>query len=338
MSSSSPRADVLKVVDTARTANGGAALGDADVLMLLMHVLRSVGRGASPSLLSLVSLARGTCALTAGYSPCAQATTRSGFSPRRSSSTRTTRTCRARRSCSSSGPTTAKARSRCVPLALSLSPSPSPPQNLIASLPFSVQQTALRMSKRFPDERYLWWSLLSTVLAVRDLANPNPDAPLLVSIAERQLSTRYAASSASEGYKTADEFHLVTRVLELSTQYGAKAALPASTTSSSSSAPLVLPSLPRPTDASSSSTDAPSPAPSSPAATLLAHFSSSEADRWCATNLGLELWRREATLTYGMAGAGGTWEREVGRLKGALEKGCVRRSLRRWVSLWQGQS
>jgi len=190
------------------------------------------------------------------------------------------------------------------------------------------------MSKRFPDERYLWWSLLSTVLAVRDLANPNPDAPLLVSIAERQLSTRYAASSASEGYRSADEFHVVTRVLELRAQYSAASA--ASTTSSSVSPPLVLPSLPRTT----TSTDAPSPAPSSPAATLLAHLSSPEADKWCATNLGLELWRREATLTYGVAGAGagGAWEREVGRLKGALEKGCVRLSLRRWVSLGQGQS
>ena len=200
------------------------------------------------------------------------------------------------------------------------------------------------MSKRFPDERYLWWSLLSTVLAVRDLAHPNPDAPLLVSIAERQLSTRYAASSASEGYKTADEFHVVTRVLELRAQYSA--ASPASTTSSSSSPPLVLPSLPRTTttttttDAASSSSSTAAPSSSSPAATLLAHFSSPEADKWCATNLGLELWRREATLTYGTAGAGagGAWELEVERLKGALEKGCVRLSLRRWVSLGQGQS
>lgn len=64
VSSSAARADVLKVVDTAKTANGGAALGDADVLMLLTHVLRSVGQGAP---YSLARPARGPRALNASF-------------------------------------------------------------------------------------------------------------------------------------------------------------------------------------------------------------------------------------------------------------------------------
>ncbi|GAA5896282.1 hypothetical protein JCM8208_001834 [Rhodotorula glutinis] len=267
VSSSAARADVLKVVDTAKTANGGAALGDADVLMLLTHVLRSVGQGDDALELLAEAVKK---------HPDNDDLSSEAFL-----------------------------------------------QHVRANDRKGAQQTALRMSKHFADERYFWWSILSTILAVRDLANP--DGPLLLSIAERQLSTRYApregdADAADQDYKTADEFHLVTRVLELRAQYSAAAASSSST--SSSSPPLVLPSLPRSTTTTSSaSPDTPSHTPSSPASTLLAHFSSPEADKWCATNLGLELWRREASLAYGAAGAGGTWEREVERLKGALEKG-----------------
>ncbi|GAA5837515.1 hypothetical protein JCM9279_006776 [Rhodotorula babjevae] len=263
VSSSAARADVLKVVDTARTANGGAALGDADVLMLLTHVLRSVGQGDDALELLAEAVKK---------HPDNEDLSTEAFL-----------------------------------------------QHVRANDRKGAQQTALRMSKHFSDERYFWWSILSTILAVRDL--DNPDGPLLLSIAERQLSTRYASRPAGgdKGYATADEFHLVTRVLELRAQYSAAASSPSPSTSSLSP-PLVLPSLPTSTTTSPSSDAAPS-APSSPAAVLLAHFSSPEADKWCATNLGLELWRREATLAYGAAGARGTWEREVERLSGALEKG-----------------
>ncbi|GAA5947657.1 hypothetical protein JCM3775_005249 [Rhodotorula graminis] len=263
VSSSAARVDVLKVVDTAKSANGGAALGDADVLMLLTHVLRSVGQGDDALELLAEAVKK---------HPDNEDLSTEAFL-----------------------------------------------QHVRANDRKGAQQTALRMSKHFADDRYFWWSILSTILAVRDLADPNPDGPLLLSIAKRQLSTRYASSPSSTaggeggkdvegaGYKTADEFHLVTRVLELRAQHSASAA---SSPTSSSSSPLVLPSLPRSTTTTTSS--------SSPASTLVAHFSSPEADKWCATNLGLELWRREATLAYGDAGA---WEREVARLAGALEKG-----------------
>lgn len=180
------------------------------------------------------------------------------------------------------------------------------------------------MSKHFKDDRYFWWSILSTVLLVRD--RTHPDAALLLSVTERQLSTRYAHLAQPEettgdlakkprGYNSADEFHVVTRFLELRAQYASSSASSSSssaTLASSSAPPLVLPSLlPAPTP------DAPAP---SPADALLAHFASPEADKWCATNLGLELWRREVGLEYGTR-ENGAWEREVKRLRGALEKG-----------------
>jgi hypothetical protein len=39
--------DVLKIVETVKTANKGAAMNDADVLEVLNHVLRETGQGAS---------------------------------------------------------------------------------------------------------------------------------------------------------------------------------------------------------------------------------------------------------------------------------------------------
>ncbi|BGP37872.1 mitochondrial distribution and morphology [Rhodotorula kratochvilovae] len=258
--SSSTRSDILKVVETAKKVNGGAALGDADVLMLFNHVLRAVGRGDDALELLAKAVQR---------NPNNEELSMEAFL-----------------------------------------------QYVRANDRKSAQQISMRMAKQFQDERYFWWSILSTILLVRDLAHPQ--GALLLSLAERQLSTRYAGLAApadgaiaegeqTKGYNSADEFHLVTRFLELRAQYAAAA--PASTPATPTAPALVLPSLP--------CTDAP---PSTPAAALLAHFASPEADKWCATNLGLELWRREAELEYG-SGENGTWERSVERLRGALEKG-----------------
>ncbi|GAA6051881.1 hypothetical protein JCM3770_005517, partial [Rhodotorula araucariae] len=258
--SSSARFDILKVVDTAKTANGGAALADADVLMLFNHVLRAATGDDALELL----------AKAIEQNPNNEELSMEAFL-----------------------------------------------QYVRANDCQSAQQISMRMAKQFKDERFFWWSILSTILLVRNLAHPQ--GTLLLSLAERQLSTRYAHLAAStentpagdernKGYNSADEFHLVTRFLELRAQYAA--ACPSSSVAPSSSVPtLVLPSLRNTADG-----------PVSPDDALLAHFASPEADKWCATNLGLELWRREAELDYGTAG-NGAWAREVERLRGALEKG-----------------
>lgn len=176
------------------------------------------------------------------------------------------------------------------------------------------------MSKRFKDDRYFWWSIVATILQVRDLSHPQGE--LLLSLVERQLSTRFSSSTSSSStdaatekapstsYTSADEFHVVTRFLELRAQYAALKPEASSSSTSASSPALVLPSIP------------PSATPLSPAKALLAHFSSAEAEKWCEENLGLDLWRREAELAYGSV-EGGEWLSLWKRLKEALEKGCV---------------
>lgn len=176
----------------------------------------------------------------------------------------------------------------------------------------------MRMAKQFKEERYLWWSILTTILQIRDLSHPQ--GPLLLSLAERQLAAHYASDDTEaepeQGYETANEFHLVTRILELRAQYAAAAVAAGSTSSTAPNAPaststLVLPTLPA---------SAPGE-PRSPARALLDHLASPEADRRCDENLGFELWRREVELEYTSA-QGGEWKRLWERLARAVgEKG-----------------
>ncbi|BGP13829.1 mitochondrial distribution and morphology [Rhodosporidiobolus nylandii] len=181
-----------------------------------------------------------------------------------------------------------------------------------------AQQLSMEMSKRFKGDHYLWWSLLSTILQIRDLSNPHPDADLLLSLGEQQLSARYAdvvnapsdahASSKPDpryAFTSADEFHVATRILELRAQY---AALKPADIASTTSAPIVLPSLP------------PDDTPRSPAQALLAHFASPAGEKWCQSGLGFELWKREAMLQYGTV-EGKDWEALWERLAATLEKG-----------------
>ncbi|GAA5830210.1 hypothetical protein JCM11251_001269 [Rhodosporidiobolus azoricus] len=249
------RQDILKIVETVKTANKGAAMGDADVLLVFLHVLRGMGSGDGA--LALLSQA------THQFPDNEDLTTEAFLSYIRLGETK------------------------------------------------SAQQMGMKLATRFKDERYLWWSLLSTILQIRDLSRPHPQGALLLALAERQLAARFSpsadssSSSSPPDYASADEFQVVTRFLELRVQY---AALPSSmTTAAPSSAPLVLPSL-------SHSDTAPTPAQA-----LLAHFASPVAEKWCESNLGFELWKREAMLQYGTAG-GKEWEVLWERLQGALEK------------------
>ncbi|GJN88621.1 hypothetical protein Rhopal_001587-T1 [Rhodotorula paludigena] len=249
---SSARNDILKLVETLKTASGGAALADADVLTILTSVLRNIGQ--NDDALELLSKA-------VHQHPGNEELALEAFL-----------------------------------------------QYVRADDRKGAQQISMKMAKQFGDDRYFWWSILSTILQLRDRSHPQ--GALLLSLAERQLSTRYAPADkpTASSYKSAEEYHVVSRFLELRAQYAANASPSASVPSSSSPA-LVLPSLPAASDT-----------PLSPAAALLAHFASPEGDKWCEQNLGLELWRREAQLEHGAA-VQGTWESLAKRLTGALEKG-----------------
>ncbi|GEM09601.1 actin cytoskeleton organization protein [Rhodotorula toruloides] len=259
---SSTQQDILKVVEAVRTLETGAALRDADVLMILSHVLRGIDRGE----MALELLAKAT-----QLHPDNEELSLEAFT-----------------------------------------------QYMRSNDCKSAQLISAKMSKRFMDDRYFWWSIMSTILQVRDLANSQGE--LLLSLVERQLSHRFSSSSTetpaqkplSASYASVDEIHVITRFLELRAQYAAfKADSPSTSISTSSSSPaLILPSLP------------PSDAPISPAKALLAHFSSAEADKWCEQNLGLDLWRREVVLAYGSV-EGGEWKKSWERLKAALEKGDI---------------
>ncbi|GAA5885358.1 hypothetical protein JCM6882_009585 [Rhodosporidiobolus microsporus] len=251
------RQDILKIVETVKTANKSAAMGDADVLLVLLHVLRGMGNGDEA--LELLSKA------TQQYPDNEELSTEAFLSYIRLGETK------------------------------------------------AAQQIGMKLATRFKDDRYLWWSILSTILQMRDLSNPHPQAALLLSLAERQLAIRFAAPSTSSSdspspdYASADEFHVVTRFLELRVQH---AVLSSGAALSPSSTPLVLPSLP------------PSDSPRTSAQALLAHFASPSAEKWCESNLGFELWKRETMLQYGTKD-GKEWEALWERLQGALEKGDV---------------
>ncbi|GAA5929276.1 hypothetical protein JCM10213_006336 [Rhodosporidiobolus nylandii] len=256
------RQDILAVVETVKTAKKGAALGDADVILVLMHVLRGMGQGEDA--LDLLSIA-------VQQFPDNEELSMEAFLG-----------------------------------------------YIRVGEKKGAQQLSMEMSKRFKGDHYLWWSLLSTILQIRDLSNPHPDADLLLSLGEQQLSARYAdvvnapsdahASSKPDpryAFTSADEFHVATRILELRAQY---AALKPADIASTTSAPIVLPSLP------------PDDTPRSPAQALLAHFASPAGEKWCQSGLGFELWKREAMLQYGTV-EGKDWEALWERLAATLEKG-----------------
>lgn len=168
---------------------------------------------------------------------------------------------------------------------------------------------SMKMAKQFKVDRYMWWSVLTTILLLRDLAHPQ--ASLLLSLAERQLVAHYTTSrkEPATGYETANEFHLITRLLELRAQYAAAAATGAASATPTTST-LILPSLPASPDQ-----------PRTAARALLDHLASREADKRCAENLGFELWRREIELEYGSATPeGGEWKRLWDRLALGLKQ------------------
>ncbi|KAM0753776.1 actin cytoskeleton organization protein [Meredithblackwellia eburnea MCA 4105] len=124
-------------------------------------------------------------------------------------------------------------------------------------------------------------------------------------------------------FETSNEFHLITRFLELKA-IRAESSSPSSQTSttedtrpkpttSASAGPLVLPSLPPKPEAELQQSLTPQQA-------LIAHFASSEGERWCAGGLGLEIWRRESELKFGVPGDD-VWEKAAKRLRVTLENG-----------------
>jgi hypothetical protein len=171
------------------------------------------------------------------------------------------------------------------------------------------------MATEFQDDRFVWWSFLSTISQINDLPPTHPEIPTLLSKAEQQLAKKYAGLASASfdssstpsadlgtDFASAEEFHVVTRLLELRAQY--------SSSLSPSPVPLVLPSLLR------------SDTSRTPEQALLAHFASPVGEKWSASNLGFELWNRETALKYGTVEGrewAGLWE----RLSGQLEKGCA---------------
>ncbi|GAA6037170.1 hypothetical protein JCM8097_008769 [Rhodosporidiobolus ruineniae] len=247
----SSRDEILKVVETVKTANKGAALGDADVLLVLTHVLRGMSRAED----ALELLAKATQQFPKNEELSVEAF----LAYIRAGETKT------------------------------------------------AQQISMKMSTQFKDARYLWWFLLSTILELRNLSSPHPQAALLLSLAERQLAARFSSPTSSTSappadYDSADEFHVVTRLFELRAQHAAL------DSSFSSASPVVFSSLPASEDART------------PAQALLAHLSSPVGEKWCTSNLGFELWKREAMLQYGTV-EGKEWEALWERLRDALEKG-----------------
>ncbi|GAA5951742.1 hypothetical protein JCM3765_003103 [Sporobolomyces pararoseus] len=231
-----------KALETVKTANNGAALGDADIVMALSYALRNLGR--SSEAIELLTQA-------------------------------------------------AQENSENEELAQEAFI-----QMIRMNETAKAQQLSLRMTANFstnPD--YTLWSLMTVILQIRDLQHPQSD--LLLSLAERQASKYFESSTE---YKISDEFHIVSRLLELRAQLASSQPTP------SPSATSTFPSLPF------------SETPRTPSVALLEHFASAHGDKWCESNLGFELWRRETELRFG-SNKGGEWKRSWDRLRMTLEAG-----------------
>ncbi|SCZ96879.1 BZ3500_MvSof-1268-A1-R1_Chr4-1g06812 [Microbotryum saponariae] len=176
----------------------------------------------------------------------------------------------------------------------------------------SAQQTSIRLHKNNPNQtHYLWWSVAAILLRVRSSpttagADVDKTNEVLLTLAERQLATHFkptsegATSDQDQKYESDHEFYLVTRFLELCAVHW-----PSDSTSAS-----VFPSIPRSTGELT------------PTARLLRHLASPEADSYCATGLGLKIWRREVELKHGSR-ASGEWKAGWERMKKGIEEGSV---------------
>lgn len=216
---------------------------------------------------------------------------------------------------------------------------------LASGLTLSRTQISMRLSKIGQDDKYIWWSVVSILMQVRD--PKNPANALLLSLAERQVYAHYASIATARGIDTnlvandasagehqkgksrevssvgvaspagsenqpatlefdsAHDFHVVTRLLELR----ALQTSPNGDAGIAASTDITLPSV-----ASSSASSL------SPQQLLLAHLTSQQGDKWCESSLGLEIWRREIELRHGSL-EGGEWKASWERLKGMLDKG-----------------
>lgn len=214
----------------------------------------------------------------------------------------------------------------------------------------SAIKIAMRIHRTVKNEQWLWWSVMSILLQMRDPDNPSND--ILLSLAERQITDHYSQrltehkkkAVASNGVasieaptdkgkgKGAAEGAEVATAVEPAAEEGpeydsaheffivsrflelrARRAMAKETTSTSDAvSPSTSPSqLALPSITSSGSL--------SPRQTLLAHFASKEGDRWCE-GLGLEIWRREIELRLGSA-EGDEWVKSWERTKKSLEGG-----------------
>jgi len=154
---------------------------------------------------------------------------------------------------------------------------------------------------------------MTVILQIRDLQHPQSDS--LLSLAERQASDYFSTAPDSSEYKSSDEFHIASRLLEF------RAQLSSSKPDSTNSTPPKFPSL---STSDSSRT---------PQERLLDHFASEEGEKWCERNLGFELWRREVELRFG-SNEGGEWRRSWDRLKLQLEKGWGLFQVPAWSKNW----
>ncbi|GAA5885346.1 hypothetical protein JCM16303_006012 [Sporobolomyces ruberrimus] len=238
----SSQQEFTKAVETVKTANNGAALADADVVMALSFALRNLGKNAET-----VELLTKAAKDNSDNEELAQ-----------------------------------EAFIQMIRL------------NEVQK----AQQLSIRMTGSFPtNPDYTLWSIMTVILQIRDLSHPQSD--LLLSLAERQASKHFDQHTE---YKTSDEFHIVTRLLEL------RAQLASSGSAQSSSVTPTFPSLPV------------SETPRTPQRVLLEHFASKEGEKCSESNLGFELWRRECELRFGSV-EGGEWKASSERLRRTLESG-----------------
>ncbi|KAM0792440.1 hypothetical protein ACM66B_005117 [Microbotryomycetes sp. NB124-2] len=194
----------------------------------------------------------------------------------------------------------------------------------------NAQQLGMRLQRDFRQQpQYVWWSVLAALLLVRYGQDPKTNS-LVLALAERQVSAKYAreqedtlqknapgaegASGCDTGsptsrvkYENSNEFFVVTSLLVLQAEEEDKMQGEGER-DKVKAAERNLPSLPSPPQALTARQ------------AVLHHFASEEGGRWCKGSLELEIRRRQAELRWGSADDD-TWEKACARMSQQLKDG-----------------
>ncbi|KAK4053051.1 mitochondrial distribution and morphology [Microbotryomycetes sp. JL201] len=200
-------------------------------------------------------------------------------------------------------------------------------QNVRSNNFANAQQLGIRLQRDFRQQpQYLWWSVLATLLLVRHGQDSVTNKSLVLSLAERQISSKYAKEQKDQNlerngtteinhrslddsgsqYENSHEFFVVTSLLEAQAEEEDRMQQENAQDIAPKAVIRNLPSLPKQALSARQA--------------LLAHFASTEGEKWCKGSLEMEIRRRQAELRWGSS-ENETWDKACKRMSQQLKTG-----------------